>query len=85
MEGSSRRAEGYSSEQLWAGKCETGGNKGGARTVTLRGVPGTHERKLGCGKDAGQRHRLSGCARSAPVSAGRANQRGRGQPEGCPK
>jgi hypothetical protein len=76
-DGSPRWTEGYSDEQLRAGKCETGENKGGARTVTLRGVPGTHERRLGRGEDAGRRRRLSGCARSAPVSANRTNLRGR--------
>jgi hypothetical protein len=36
VEGSPRRAGGYSGEQLRTGKCETGENKGRPRTVTLR-------------------------------------------------
>jgi hypothetical protein len=78
VEGSSRRAVGYSNEQSLAGKCETGGKKGRARIVTLRGVPGTHERKLGNSEDAGRRQRLSGCARNASVTVDQANQRGKG-------
>jgi hypothetical protein len=85
VEGSSRRAGGYSGEQSRVGKCETWENKGGARTVTLRGVPGMHERKLGRGKDAGRRRQLSGCARSAPVNADRANQRRKGRTKGYPE
>jgi hypothetical protein len=73
VEGSSRRVVGYSGEQSRVGKCETGENKGGSRMVTLKGVSGTHERKLGRGEDTGRRRRLSGCTRSAPVSGDRAH------------
>jgi hypothetical protein len=84
-EGSSQRARGYSDEQSRTGKCETRGIKGDARSLTLKGVPRMHECKLGHDEGAGRRRQLSCCARSAPVSAGRANQRGRGQTEGCPE
>jgi hypothetical protein len=85
VEGSSRRTRGYSGEQSRASKCESGENKGGARTVTLRGVPGMHDRKLGRGEDVGRRRRLSGCARSAPVNADWANQRRKGRTKGRPE
>jgi hypothetical protein len=85
VEGSSQRAREYSGEQSRAGNCDTGGNKGGARTITLKGVPGTHERKLGRSEDAGQRRWLSGCTRSAPVSADQAHQRRKRRIKGHPK
>jgi hypothetical protein len=44
-----------------------------------------HELRLGHGEDEGQRRRLFGCARSAPVSTDRTNQRGKGRTEGCPE
>jgi hypothetical protein len=53
--------------------------------VTLRGVPGMHERKLGRGKDAGRRWRLSGCMRSASVSVDQAHQRRKGRIKGHPE
>jgi hypothetical protein len=53
-EGSPRRTGEHSSEQLRASKCKIGENKGGARTVTLREVSGTHERWSGHGEDTGR-------------------------------
>jgi hypothetical protein len=59
--------------------------KGAGGLLTLRasaGVTGQRRRR----KDAtGRWRRGSGCARIAPVSAGRMNQRGEGHTEGCPE
>jgi hypothetical protein len=68
--GESWRTGEYSGEQSQASKCETGENKGGARTVTLREVSGTHERWPGHGEGTGRR-RLS--YDSEPVSVDQAN------------
>jgi hypothetical protein len=63
-------------------KCRTGENKGGVRTVTLREVSGTHERRPGHGEDTGRWQQSCG---SEPVSVDQANQRGRGRTEGRPE
>jgi hypothetical protein len=47
VEGSPQWTEEHSCEQSRESKCETGENKGVARTVTLREVSGTHERWRG--------------------------------------
>jgi hypothetical protein len=52
-------------------------NWGRDRLVTLIRDSGTLERRQRHGEGLGQRRRLSGCARNAPVSAGRGNERGR--------
>jgi hypothetical protein len=49
--------------------------KGRARTVTLREVSGTHERRPGHGEDTGRWRQSCG---SEPVSVDQANQRGQG-------
>jgi hypothetical protein len=82
VEGSPQWIAEYSSEQSRAGTCETGENKGGARTVTLREVPGTHEQWSGHGEGTGRRWRSYG---SEPVSVDQANQRGKGRTKGCPE
>jgi hypothetical protein len=55
VEGSPWQTGEHSGEQSRASKCKTGENKGGARTVTLREVSGTHERRPGHGEDTGRR------------------------------
>jgi hypothetical protein len=64
-EGSPRRTGEYSGEQSRASKCETGENKGRARTVILREVSGTHKRWPGHCEGMGRRRRSCG---SEPVS-----------------
>jgi hypothetical protein len=82
--GSPRQTGEHSGEQSRASKCNTGENKGGVRTVTLRGGSGTLDRRSGHDKDAGRQRQNCGCVRKAPMSADQANQRGRGQTEGRP-
>jgi hypothetical protein len=78
MEGRSSVDPGHSGEQSRARKCKAGENKGRVRTVTSSGDSGAHERRLGRNEDVGRQRRLSDCARTTPVSADQANQRGRG-------
>jgi hypothetical protein len=72
----------YSNEQSRASKYETGGNKGGARTFTLREVSGVHERWPGRGEGTGRRWWSCG---SEPMSVDQANQRWKGRTERCPE
>jgi hypothetical protein len=79
--GSPRRTGEHSGEQSRATKCKTGENRGGVRKVTLREDSGAHKRRQGHGENTGRRRRSYD---SEPVSADRANQRGRGRTEGRP-
>jgi hypothetical protein len=51
----------------------------------LRGSAGVTKQRLRRKDAMGRQRRGSGCARIAPVSAGRTKQRGEGRTEGCPE
>jgi hypothetical protein len=72
-------------EQLSVNQCNTQGNRGTGRLLTLRGsAGGTVQRRRH--RDAmGRLWWSSGCARTTPVSAGWLNQGGKGHTEGCPE
>jgi hypothetical protein len=59
--------------------------KGAGRLLTSRGSAGVTVQRRWRRDATGRRWRSSGCARTAPVSAGRAKQRGGGHTEGCPE
>jgi hypothetical protein len=60
-------------------------NKGVGGLLTLRGSDGVTEQRWRCKDTTGRRRWGSGCARIAPVSADRTNQREKGHTEGCPE
>jgi hypothetical protein len=78
-------AQTYSGEQLRDNQDDSRGNRGTGRLLTTSVNPGTPGGQGGGGEDAGRRRRLSCCARSAPVSAGRATKRRKGQIKGRPE
>jgi hypothetical protein len=53
--------------------------------LTLRGSAGIVKQRRRCRDSTGRRRRGSGCAKIAPVSADRTQQRGKGHTEGCPE
>jgi hypothetical protein len=59
--------------------------KGTGGLLTLRGSAGVAKQRRRRRDSMGRRWWDSGCAKIAPVSAGRTQQRGKGHTEGCPE
>jgi hypothetical protein len=59
--------------------------KGAGGFLTLRGSAGVKGQRRRRKEATGRRQRGFGCARIAPVSADRTNQRGEGHTDGCPE
>jgi hypothetical protein len=78
-------ARGNSSGQSHANQDSNDRIKGAGRLLTSRGSAGVTGQRRWRRDMTGRRWRSSGCARTAPMSAGQANQRGGGHTEGCPE